>query len=345
MLLMILSAGIITTCYAQSVHTDSIDYKMVYGMGLKADVTPIITYLDTVNPVTEKDVKFKSQFLSRFKYQTEESALPDGTDKDILSLYRNFETYWRKSMLRPDINRDGIFLNRLTKFLESLNKKQSFTNEPVTAENLEGAFRRFVDSKGLHATDFGKTGKFYDLLLWSTEVPEEYPVQLIDTAVRVTVYFMDDFVSLGWLEYVRMGASFPGGWATEEGLYCVRKGYDLSSEKFLINFLKHEAQHFADRGRYEKLPAHRLEYRAKLIELHFCEETLYKTLETFIRTAKDDPSNAHPFANHHIVRNLSEKIFSADFVTDLSRWEEVPGEDIQKAAQLLYLEDTALLPE
>ena len=41
-LLLILSAGIITTCYAEVARTDSIDYKMVYGMGLQAYVPALI---------------------------------------------------------------------------------------------------------------------------------------------------------------------------------------------------------------------------------------------------------------------------------------------------------------
>ncbi|MGS2761414.1 hypothetical protein [Sinomicrobium sp. M5D2P9] len=339
-LLTALLIGVIGICYTQPIRTDSIDYKMVYGMGLKADVAPIIACFDTLHPVAEEDIAFKNRFLSRFKYKTERVAFSEDTDNNIVLLYRIFETYWRESMLRPEISRDSIFKTDLTDFFKSLNQEQPFVKEPVTRDNLEDTFKKFIDSKGLHATGFGKTGKFYDLLLWNTEVPEEYPVELMDTSMTVTVHFMDDFVSLGWLEYVRMGNYYPGGWATEEGLYCVTKGYDLTSEKFLVHFLKHEAQHFADRARFKNLQAHQLEYRAKLLELYFGNETLYETLEKFVRTAKNDPSNAHPYANYNIIRNLSKKIFEEDLVKDLSRWKGISAQDIRKAAWFLYTEDT-----
>ncbi|MCX2681832.1 hypothetical protein OOZ15_17895 [Galbibacter sp. EGI 63066] len=335
--------GSASISYSQTSQVDSIDYKMVNAMGLKADINPIITYLDTLNPVSDKDIRFKNDFLARFKYKTEGISLSEGIDAETVLLYEIFQNYWTDGMLNPEKNYDSIFKKRIIKYFSFLNKNHHLSKDSITDKNLDRVYKTFFENKGLHVVDFGKTGKFYDLLVWKTEELEETSVQLIDTTVTVPVHYMDDFVSLGWLEYVRMGNYYPGGWATEdEGLFCVTKGYDLSSEKFRVIFLKHEAQHYADRVRFKKMPppAHKLEFRSKLMELHYGDKMLFPRLEKFIQAAKNDPSNAHPYANYNLIKILSKKIFDEDYVDDFSRWQKIPKEKIQETARIIYLEDT-----
>ena len=175
---------------------------------------------------------------------------------------------------------------------------------------MNSVYKSFFENKGFHVVDFGKTGKFYDLLAWKAEKLEETSVRLIDTTVIVPVHYTDNFISLGWLEFVRVGNYYPGGWATEnDGLFCVTKGYDLSSEKFQVHFLKHEAQHYADRLRFKKRPsAHKLEYQSKLLEPHYGDNTLYETLGKFIRSAKNDPSNAYPYAYFNLIKSCPKEL-------------------------------------
>ena len=58
-----------------------------------------------------------------------------------------------------------------------------------------------------------------------------------------------------------------GGWAKEDGLYCLCRHYDLDSERYKLSFLKHEARHFADYELYPELQPSDMEYRSKLTEL------------------------------------------------------------------------------
>src|SRR4029077_9164441 len=63
------------------------------------------------------------------------------------------------------------------------------------------------------------------------------------------------------------------GWATAMTLYAVRSAYDIESESFRVSYLAHEAQHFADYGRFPKLARPEREYRAKLTELAEAQAT------------------------------------------------------------------------
>lgn len=330
-----------TACHAQAEPGDTIDYRKVYAMGLKADVRPIMAYLDTLVLTDQKDIAFKDRFLLRFKGPRETSS--NTIAPDIYALKSLFQDYWRKGLLDPGTNFDHELKSDLVALLNDSNVEDPFYWGTITVEYLKPALRRFVSFKDLYATDFGKTGKFYDLLLWKTQYTEKRPVDLLDTTLTVPIHFMDDFVSLGWLEYVRMGNYHPGGWANDKGLFCVTKGYDLRSEKFDVHFLKHEAQHFADKGRFGDLSDVRLEYRAKLMELYYGEDTLFETLQKFIMTAKEDLSNAHPYANWLLIGALSEQVFGEVFVKEIDRWQQVSPEEIRKLAKELYLKDTRAL--
>ena len=87
---------------------------------------------------------------------------------------------------------------------------------------------------------------------------------------------MEDFATLGWMEYATLGAHHPGGWTEEEGIYCVKKAYDVNSENFKISYLTHEARHFADKKLWPDLKSADLEYRAKLTELNLAQDTLLR---------------------------------------------------------------------
>jgi hypothetical protein len=86
-----------------------------------------------------------------------------------------------------------------------------------------------------------------------------------------------------------------------------------------------------------------LEYRAKLLELYYAKGELFNLIQSFINSAKYDKSNAHPFANYCLIRNLSLLIFNKEFETDIKQWQSVPGKNIRKAAEKLYRDNTSAL--
>jgi hypothetical protein len=128
---------------------------------------------------------------------------------------------------------------------------------------------------------------------------------------------------LGWEEYATFGKYYPGGWATKKALFCVRQAYNINSESFLVSYLDHEGQHFSDYKRYPNLIGNDLEYRAKLSELYFSNENVYKIIENFISTAKYDKNNAHPFSNYCVIRDMSKLLLNVEMETNFkSRYQQ-----------------------
>jgi len=189
---------------------------------------------------------------------------------------------------------------------------------------------------------FGRMANYYDLLLWAKQTEKIYEITIPEGKVNVKVIFMEDFISNGWIEYATFGAKMAGGWAEKDALFCVKKNYDTSSEKFLINYLMHEAQHFADYESFPNLTSTDLEYRAKLAELSATKETIYTLLGKFLNMSSSDreKAHAHPFASFCVLRDLSKEIFNQEFVDDIKKWEEVSYQEINKASIKLIKQHT-----
>ena len=341
----------ITVCaaYSKSGHrleqSDRLDLKQIYGYGLKGEIDKALQKLETSTPNNEEDIEFKEKFFKRFKYREDKTDYIASRDKSVKELLTIYRDYWRKGLLNKDDNFDEEFKgNLLSLFIES-NKKHRFTDVAINNETLPIVFEDYIDSKKMYTVGFDKTGKFYDLLVWKTNEVKQYEVELMGELVRVDVYWMDNFVSLGWTSYARLEQRYPGGWATKEALYAVSKGYDRRSESFKVNYLKHEAQHFQDYQQFPSLKSYDLEYRGKLVELYYGDKELYERLYYFIDNAKYDKSNSHPFANYCVISDMSQKIFGQEMVVDKSHWGSLDKLEIQQAAKDIYQLNTLKLSQ
>jgi hypothetical protein len=327
------------TCAATA--KDTLNYKEIYSLALKRDVAQILHLLDTIQLDRPEDIDFKKQFELRFKYAADSTDYAAGIPENIKPLYKIFQQYWRESLLDKEKNLDQPLKDDLLRLFRLENEKNKFTDSAITAENIEHLYSAYIRSKGLNTTDYGKTGFLYDLIAWKSMTSKTYSISLINDTVDVKVNFIDDFISLGWLAYARMGKTSPGGWATKKELYCVMKGYDTTSEKFKASYLKHEGQHFADYQQFGELPPADLEYRAKLTELYYGKETLSALIQSFINGAKYDSTNSHPFANYCVIRDMSRSLFNKEFERNTDRWKKLPAATINRAAKKLFIGNTA----
>lgn len=99
-------------------------------------------------------------------------------------------------------------------------------------------------------------------------------MELPDGSAEYTVNLLKGFVFRSWMDYLTFGRYGTGGWASPDGtINCIEQAYDLESERFRVSLLKHEAQHTVDRKRFPQITPAELEYRAKLVELHFLRAT------------------------------------------------------------------------
>ncbi|MBW6457945.1 MAG: hypothetical protein K0B52_02165, partial [FCB group bacterium] len=209
--------------------------------------------------------------------------------------------------------------------------------------SLQKYLTESIIDRGYFTNALNSTGAYLDLFLWQKQQDSIFTVQLPESEIDVHVVLMDDFLSIGWTEYATMGKHYAGGWANRRALYCVRKAYDLSGEAFRVSYLTHESQHFSDYKNFPALEQPDLEYRAKLAELHAAEETGLRLIKNFILNAKHDRSYAHPFANYHVMRDLSKEIFNQDFVDDAEKWTQIPVERIRDVSRTLLAGHTRAL--
>ncbi len=175
------------------------------------------------------------------------------------------------------------------------------TDEAHLAELLQSLF----EAEGYHAL-FGKTQGYYGPYIWRDTVPTVYRVELPDGTAEYTVNILKGFVFRGWMDYLTFGRYGTSGWASPDGtINCVGQAYDFASERFLVSLLKHEAQHAVDMKRFPEIAPTELEYRAKLVELHYSGDL--NLLQKFLSEADENKTDdAHAVASARIRREFAD---------------------------------------
>ena len=173
-------------------------------------------------------------------------------------------------------------------------------DEELLAERLQAAF----EANGYHAL-LGKTHGYYGPYVWRETVPTVYRVELPDGTAEYTVNILKGFVFRSWMDYLTFGRYGTGGWASPDGaINCVEQAYDFESERFLVSLLKHEAQHAMDMKRFPKITPAELEYRAKLVELHYSGNL--GLLQKFLSEADESRTgDSHAAASARIRREFA----------------------------------------
>ena len=116
--------------------------------------------------------------------------------------------------------------------------------------------------------------------------------------------------------------------------------YDTTSENFAISYLKHEAQHLVDLERFPQMGSAELEYRAKLTELAFANQSLKRVLDDFAAKAAPNPESAHALANWRINREIYRGLNGVDMPDNWSGWGYVDAAKINRLARDLLMQHT-----
>lgn len=226
------------------------------------------------------------------KYRTYE--IPDNLN-DILRLY---QIYFRDTFYCGSPEAEAA--DKLRTELRALLNLPD-TDEAHLAELLQSLF----EAEGYHAL-FGKTQGYYGPYIWRDTVPTVYRVELPDGTAEYTVNILKGFVFRGWMDYLTFGRYGTGGWASPDGtINCVGQAYDFASERFLVSLLKHEVQHAVDMKRFPEIAPTELEYRAKLVELHYSGDL--NLLQKFLSEADENKTDdAHAVASARIRREFAD---------------------------------------
>ena len=173
--------------------------------------------------------------------------------------------------------------------------------EALLAERLQAVF----EAEGYHAL-FGKTQGYYGPYVWRETVPTVYQVELPDGTAEYTVNILKGFVFRSWMDYLTFGRFGTGGWASPDGtINCIEQAYDFESERFLVSLLKHEAQHTVDMKQFPGITPEELEYRAKLVELHYSGNL--GLLQKFLSEADESRTgDSHAMASARIKREFAD---------------------------------------
>ena len=226
------------------------------------------------------------------EYRTFE--IPDMLN-DILRLY---QIYYRDIFYcgLPEANATDKLLTELRALLNMPDAE-----EELLAERLQTVF----EQNGYHAL-FGKTQGYYGPYIWKDTVPTVYRVELPGGTAEYTVNILKGFVFRSWMDYLTFGRFGTGGWASPDGtINCIEQAYDFESERFLVSLLKHEAQHTMDMKQFPGITPAELEYRAKLVELHYSSDL--GLLQKFLSEADESKTN-----DSHAVASARIKLGFAD---------------------------------
>jgi len=323
--------------------TSKLEYRKIYAYCLDGHITAALQLLNSYSDtgISAADAKFKTAFESRFKGTEDKTDFLENREPALLPLLKIYQSYWRRSLLDDSASYDSILIEEVSGYLKQ--NYQPAVNLVANTDSIDVYLTRFIKAQNFHSTGFGKTGKYYDLLIWKTERDTTYSFTLSNEHTVSRVILMNDFITLGWEAYATLDKYYPGGWSTKEALYCVQKAYDMSSEKFLISYLAHESRHFADFKLFPKLISADLEYRAKLTELSMAKKTVYDIIAFFSRNANQQSENGHSVANFYVIRDLSRALFKVDFEKDKTKWEKLSKKMINNTAYALLKKNTEAL--
>jgi hypothetical protein len=291
--------------------------------------------LQLVSPsgLSAKDGTMQACVQQRFSPDAKDATV-DGPAGQVLAAYRN---YWKAVMLKQQTV--AVAEAQLLATLNTILPAGDWDRSSLQAASDQ--VKLYLDKQGWH-TLTGVTTPLYELMLWHKEDVQHYPVQLPETKTEVTVAFMGEFATRGWLDYETCGRYGTGGWAEQDRLYALDDAYDRNSENFKVSYLDHEGQHFSDYQRFPKLEAAELEYRAKLVELTLSRESTRKLLLTFAGSAKQGRSASHPHAEYWLMTQMSERLLgSKQIVTQEQAWSKVDDGAVRETARQLLLESSA----
>ncbi|TNE54488.1 MAG: hypothetical protein EP338_06640 [Bacteroidetes bacterium] len=335
---------------ACNVQEQANSYKRIISPAINGDVLSTLSQLDRVdrfrNPLLNiKYQKLKSKYHLRFRSEEkDEKALSQNeVINDICAFYQE---YWKNKLLKVPQNCDSILYDKIAHYLTDKQlSKLSFQELSETVKD-DSELKKVIENEGFHCKFLLNNG-IQDALIWDEQDRSTYAVELPETTINVNVIFIENYILNGVSDYATFGYSQIGGWASNQdaSLFCNKGSYQLKSEKFNVSYLKHESIHFLDIANYPNLESADLEYRAKLVELIYCtKRTIYDRLEEFILAAsKENRENAHPFANYHLIEQLSQKLFKTAFEGDILKWKTLTPEEINHASLDIFQKGTQLL--
>jgi hypothetical protein len=310
------------------------------GRLVRVDIPGALAYLDACDE-TERANALRQKLADPAPHETQYPFL-----NPILDAYQDYFRACFSAGLAGEVDLKAAEREAHAALEEQLRELLGMPEAEL--DELEEAIKAKAEAAGLHFLG-GITQGYHGPYIWQEMTQTDYEVELPLGIEKLTVFWMDGFIMRSWLDWLTGGDAGTGGWAKEEGIYCVRKAYAnfIDKPRFQISFLKHEAQHHADIRQWD-LSSSDLEYRAKLVELMHYEDAS-KLRSLLIEGDLSSPDNSHAYAAGKITAGLAEWMEAQGFVggkalleklvEDEGAWEKDRGK-VQRGARVLFDEDT-----
>lgn len=304
---------------------------LLYQLCIQGEITQIYQQLIRKEHRTAEEEAMLKSYQQRFFQKNEPFQHVDKWIANVVNCYHRY--FIDVLTRRKDVSQAESDL------LIGLGK--STFSHAQSMEEIEEELRQIFKEKGYSFVG-GRTFPHYGPYIWQTTESKKVDVELLNEIETVQVFFLDDFLMLGWLDYATFGEIGAGGWASKEGIYCILPRYReyLNEDQYLVSFLKHEAQHINDYKHYPNLSGKELEYRAKLIELIYYSD--HRLLERLIHQAinNDIP---HNYASYQIMQQLSTFFFKKNEQKDMDKWLNIHYKEICQYGRKLYCQHTDIL--
>lgn len=311
-----------------------------YSHCLQGDVRPAIRLLKrSQDRLSSHGLRLLSGLRRRFEEKRLHLRLgaADALTCAVIRTYRHYYTDVLSGRLRTS-EAEGALQERL---IRDLRRHANGPPSSADLQTIEWLVADSLKSQGLFCLA-GRIVPHRHIHVWTREDVRTYHVELPSGRRRCTVRFVDGFLDQGWSHYATLGRYFAGGWADAKEITCVRKAYDLASERFRVSLLAHEAQHQADYEAFPRLGGADLEFRAKLVELSLTRWP-NRLAESFRRQAAPKPGAAHAFAAFVLIEDLASMVTGRRRVPPRAVWTPVAPARVRSAArELLDLHTQAL---
>ena len=327
----------------QRITNEAFSFDKIYYYAIQEDVAKIVNAINSIpdDSLSSDQKEIKEKYISRFQTKTEKFDFKtrDSLINNVLTIFQNYwsDVLMKKKSLRESEKENGLLM--VNYFQSNFFKNGQVSENEIKVENITSILSNLLRQNGYYSR-IDRTGNILDLIIWTKQSKEIYTVNLADTTVNVPVVFIDSTITLGWEGYATFDHFYPGGWTGGDTLYCIKKDYDINSEKFKVSYLTHETQHLIDFRIYSGISGWPAEYRAKLAELSVAEKTVYDLTNAFLKGHKNDSRLTHPYAEYRVIGDLSKEIFNEKLVTDTLRWKVISYLEINNASRKLLKQNS-----
>lgn len=262
----------------------------------------------------------------------------DKTKKgEITELLEIYAKYYHQTFYKKLDDSEEI----LRKNLENYLFKKNLSINSNSIDDLEKILEETID-KEKYIFIPGKVNGYYGPYIFKIFSSKYLKIDLINEDITLKIYFISDFLSKGWIDYLSFGKLKFNYMLGEENNVFVSLSFlknnpqniEKSKYKSILYYL---AEYITTLKRYKFIDMKDVEYRSKLIEI-----IKYKSILKFkevLNLASKNEYNELKYACYIIVSKLSLLILNKEFENDYEIWRG-KGKKIKEGAKMLYNEHT-----